>query len=130
MATACTVVVPVLVTRNDQWTASPRSFTPSPSESATAADFVSDRAGAGVTVVSVEEGAEPIGRPPGSRAVAVAVFDTTPASTSDWVMTYAADVHVVAVPRASEDTGQDTVPANGSEIATVETVVVPVFVTW
>jgi hypothetical protein len=27
------------------------------------------------TVVSVEEGAEAIGRPPGSRAVAVAVFE-------------------------------------------------------
>ena len=79
------VVVPVFSTRNDHAIVSPRSVLPSASTSVTAADLVSCSAGAWATGVSVEDGLDGTGVPARRpAAVAVAVFETTPASTSAW----------------------------------------------
>ena len=80
--TECTVTVPVSCTRNVQLIWSPRSIRPSPSMSVAMADLVRCRPGSCCTAVSVELD-EAVTTPPcGSRAVAVAVLETTPASTS------------------------------------------------
>ena len=86
-ATEWMVVVPVLRTRNDHWIRSPRSVWPSTFRSMTEADLVTDSPETWSMGVSADDGGETTGPPWGSAAEAVAVFETTPASTSAWVMT-------------------------------------------
>src|SRR5664279_3313247 len=94
-AIAWMVVVPVSRTRNDHWIESPRSVRPSPLRSLTVAALVTDRPEVWSIEVSAVEGGERTGPPFGSVAPAVAVLETTPASTSPWEMEYAAEVQVV-----------------------------------
>ena len=126
IATLVTVVVPVSATRNDQVILSPRSVRPSAATSVTAAVLLSERAGAWVIGVSVEEGLDVTVVEPGAVAVAVAVLETMPASTSAWVIEYAAEVQVVVAPGASEVDGQVTDRALTSRTATPVTLTVPV----
>ena len=99
--TPCTVTVPVFCTRKVQVIWSPRSIRPSPLTSAATADLVRCRPGTCCTAVSVELGGAVTGSALGSVAVAVAVLDTTPASTSAWVTTCAVfAVQVVEAPGA------------------------------
>jgi hypothetical protein len=81
-----TVTVPELVTLNDQAIVSPRSV-PLASRSLTTADFTNDSPGDWDTGVSVLLGGEVTGPPAGSFPDPVAVLETTPASTSAWVIT-------------------------------------------
>ena len=76
------VVVPVFLTRKDHWILSPRSFSPSPFTSLTAALLVSSRAEVCTTGVFVDDGVDVTVAPVGDRPLEVAVLDTTPASTS------------------------------------------------
>ena len=109
------MTVPVFLTRNDHWILSPRSVLPSPSTSVTAADLVSCSAAAWLTGVSVARRSTVTVALAGFLPVAVAVLETTPASTSAWVTVYAAvAVHVVDAPGASVVTGQVTAPAFAS----------------
>src|SRR4051812_49330519 len=124
-----TDTVPVLVTVTDQVILSPRPVLPSWFTSTTAACFVADRRADWATGVSVEEGADVTGDP-ALWPLAVAVFETVPASTSTWV-TACADVaaQVVLAPGARDGTGQVTAPAMGSVMPSEVTVVVPALVT-
>jgi hypothetical protein len=124
-----TVTVPVFLTTNDHATVSPRSVAPFALTSVTTADFTNDSPGDWDTGVSVEDGGEVTAPPPGVLPPAVAVLETTPASTSAWVITCGPAVHVVLAPGANDVTGHDTTPAEGSATATEDTVTVPVFVT-
>ena len=116
--TELSVVVPVFLTRNDHVIVSPRSVLPSPLTSVTTADLVSCSARACTTAVSVDDGFEVTVGPPGLVAVAEAVLATKPASTSAWVITWAAAVQVVETPGASVVTGQEIAPAVASLTAT------------
>ena len=68
--------------------------------------------------------------PVGGVPVAVAVFTTEPASTSDWVTVYVAE-HVVVPAGANVVVGQDTAdkPASGSLTPTPDNDTLPVLVT-
>jgi hypothetical protein len=82
-----TVTVPELVTLNDHAMVSPRSVAPFAFTSVTTADLVRPSPGDWDTGVSVEDGGEVTGPPAGSFPDPVAVLETTPASTSAWVIT-------------------------------------------
>jgi hypothetical protein len=127
--TEVTVTVPVFLTLNDQAMVSPRSVAPFALTSVTTADFTNDSPGVWVTGVSVLLGGEVTAPPDGDLPPAVAVLETTPASTSAWVITCGPAVHVVLAPGANDVTGHDTTPAEGSATTTEVTVTVPVFVT-
>ena len=80
--------------------------------------------------VEVDEVFETTVVPAGFFPVAVAVLLTVPASTSAWVIVYAAVVvHVVLAPGANVVAGQVVAPTFASTIATPVTVNAPVFVT-
>ena len=92
--------------------------------------------GAGTTGISRVDGGDTGGSPDGGVPVAVAVFDTPPASTSACVTTYDA-VHVTAAsgannaaPAGHVTTGAVPVPVNAvSSTLTSVNVTLPVFVT-
>jgi hypothetical protein len=128
-ATEVTVTVPEFVTLNDHAMVSPRSVAPFALTSVTTADLVRPSPGDWDTGVSVLLGGEVTAPPDGDLPPAVAVLETTPASTSAWVITCGPAVHVVDAPGANDVTGHDTTPAEGSATTTEDTVTVPVFVT-
>jgi hypothetical protein len=93
------------------------------------ADFTTPIAGPAVAVTVAEE-VSVTGAPVGGVPDAVAVFDTEPASMSDWV-TFRVAVHVFEAVGARLPGGQVMAdrPGNGSVTATLESVTLPVFVT-
>ena len=120
--TACSVTLPVLVTRNVYGIVEVAVL-----PLAEPADFTSVRLGDAVIVesaVSVALTAAPSGGVPD----AVAVLVTCPASTSACVAVYVA-VQVVRSPGASCETGQVTEVTWGSLTLTAWSVTLPVFVT-
>ncbi len=70
-----------------------------------------------------------VAAPVGGVPVAVAVLDTLPESTSAWVITYGAAVHVVEAPGASVLAGQLMPVTLGSVTPTAVSVTSPVLVT-
>ena len=97
--------------------------------SVTAADLVRVAAALRTKGVEVDELFDVTVALAGLLPVAVAVFVTTAASPSAWVIVYAAAVQVVEAPGASVVAGQEIAPAFGSATATVVTVTLPVLVT-
>ena len=118
----------MFVTVNVHWMVSPRSVSPSPSTSLTAACFTRVRAARAVTGASTASSAvtgPPVGGVPAVAATLCTVF----ASTSAWVSTYGAAVQFAVTVGGSGPTGQVTAPTFGSVTVIGSSVRVPVFVT-
>ena len=129
-ATEVRVTLPVLVTANENVCTSPKDAPEGAVSVVMATDLIRLIDFTCVTGVLVDDEFDVTAGPVGGVPEVVAVFVTTPAFTSDWVMVRVA-VHVVDAPGAKVVDGQLMLdrPANGSVMITEVRVTLPVLVT-
>ena len=129
-ATEVRVTLPVLVTANENVCPSPKDAPNGAVSVVMATDLTRLIDFSCVTGVLVDDELDVTVGPVGGVPEVVAVFVTTPAFTSDWVMVRVA-VHVVDAPGAKVVDGQLMLdrPANGSVMITEVRVTLPVLVT-